>query len=67
MSGNCVTQPLEGHTSGSWTRPCNVQAICIPEHGLWRNVWGKRFFLVLSFSGRHEQKLVKVSHAVENR
>ena len=24
---------------------------CIPEHGQWRNVWGKRFFLVLSFTG----------------
>ena len=45
----------------------DLRANCIPEHGLWRNVWGKRFFLVLSFSGRHKQKLVKVSHVVANR
>ena len=35
---------------GGWTRPRDVRNNCIPEHGALENVWGKRFFLVLSFT-----------------
>ena len=35
---------------GGWTRPCDVRTNNIPQHGQRRNVWGKRFFLVVVFS-----------------
>ena len=35
---------------GGWTRPRDVRNNSIPEHGALENVWGKRFFLVLSFT-----------------
>ena len=35
---------------GGWTRPRDVRNNCIPEHRALENVWGKRFFLVLSFT-----------------
>ena len=39
-----------GPGRGGWTRPRDVRNNCIPEHGALENVWGKRFFLVLSFT-----------------
>ena len=39
----------------------------IPEHGKGRNVWGKRFSLVLSFSRRLKLNLVRVSDVVVDR
>ena len=38
-------------TRGGWTQPRDVRANNIPEHGQWRNVWGKRFFSAVVFSG----------------
>ena len=46
MADNQVWEAIRG----GWTRPRDVRNNCIPEHGALENVWGKRFFLVLSFT-----------------
>ena len=46
---------------GGWTRPRDVR---IPD---LENVWGKRFFLVLSIISMLEQNLVKLSDVVVDR